>query len=135
VTSERDAIAQTYADYFRAFQTLRLEAVVGYYHVPCLAISPQGVSVMTTIDEIHALIGGMQATLKARGYGRSEWANLHVKQLSDQAAVVSTMVLRYKTDGTELERFGATYALRRTEAGWKIVVLTIHDPDTVLEVA
>jgi ketosteroid isomerase-like protein len=126
---DRDAITQTYTDYFRAFQTLNPDAVVPYYHVPFLAISPQGVAVMTTTEEVRALFATMLNALRARDYARSEWEDLQVKPLSAQTALVSARVLRYATGGRELERFGATYVLRKTDAGWKIVVITVHDPD------
>jgi len=40
--------------------------------------------------------------------------------------------IRHKIDGQELERVAATYVLRRTNDGWKIAVLTVHDPSNVL---
>jgi hypothetical protein len=54
-----------------------------------------------------------------------------VKLLSAQTALVSTRVKRYATDGKELEQFGATYLFRKTDAGWKIAVITIHDASTI----
>ena len=126
---ETDAIRRTYDEYFQVFQTLRPEAVATFYHVPCMALSPQGVVVMTTTEEVRALFRTMRTTLQERRYGRSEYRGLQVKLLSDQTALVSTRVVRYATDGKELEQFGATYILRKTDDGWKIAVITIHDPD------
>jgi len=63
---------------------------------------------------------------------RSEFMDLHVKQMSGNTALVSVSRVRYATDGRELERLGKTYTLRRTEGGWKIAVAMIHDPDTIL---
>ena len=128
---ETDAIRRTYDEYFQVFQTLRPEAVASFYHVPCMALSPQGVSVMTTSEEVRALFRTMRTALQARHYARSERGDLQVKLLSDQTALVSTRVVRYATDGKELEQFGATYLFRRTEGGWKIAVITIHDPGAV----
>jgi ketosteroid isomerase-like protein len=128
---ETDAIRRSYTEYFQVFQTLRPEAVASFYHVPCMALSPQGVAVMTTSEEVRAFFGTMRTALQARHYARSERGDLQVKRLSDQTALVSTSVVRYATDGKELERFGATYLFRKTDAGWKIAVITIHDPGTV----
>jgi ketosteroid isomerase-like protein len=135
MVDDREAITRTYADYFRAFQSLDPEAILPYYFVPCLFLSPQGVFVIRDATEALTLFGDMTKGLRARNYGRSEWADLGVKQLSENAAVVSTRVIRYKADAAELERFGATYMLRKTESGWKIVTLTVHDADAVLELA
>jgi ketosteroid isomerase-like protein len=128
---ETDAIRRTFTEYFQVFQTLRPEAVASFYHVPCLALSPQGVTVMTTSEEVRALFRTMRTALQARHYARSERGDLQVKVLSGQTALVSTRVARYATDGKELEQFGATYLLRKTDAGWKIAVLTIHDASSV----
>jgi arsenate reductase len=128
---ETDAIGRAYAEYFQVFQTLRPEAVASFYHVPCMALSPQGVAVMTTLEEVRAFFRTMRTALQARHYARSERGELQVRLLSNQTALVSTRVVRYATDGKELEQFGATYLFRKTEAGWKIAVITIHDPGTV----
>jgi ketosteroid isomerase-like protein len=128
---ETDAIGRTYAEYFQVFQTLRPEAVASFYHVPCMALSPQGVTVMTTSEEVRAFFRTMRTALQARHYARSERGDLRVKLLSDQTALASTRVVRYATGGAELEQFGATYLFRKTDAGWKIVVITIHDANAV----
>ena len=73
----------------------------------------------------------MRTALQARHYARSERGDPQVKLLSAQTALVSTRVKRYATDGKELEQFGVTYLFRKTDAGWKIVVNTIHDASAV----
>jgi hypothetical protein len=87
---------------------------------------------MATAADVEALFTQVMAGLKARSYARSELTGLHVKQMSENSALVSVSRVRYKTDGQELERLGETYALRKIDDGWKIVVAMIHDPDTVL---
>jgi hypothetical protein len=62
-------------------------------------------------QEVRAFFGTMRTALQARHYARSERGELQVRLLGDQTALVSTSVVRYATDGTELERFGATYIL------------------------
>jgi arsenate reductase (thioredoxin) len=127
---EADAIRRTYEEYFTVFQTLRAEAVAPFYHVPCLVFAPQGVTVMTTSEEVRALLRTMRTALQARAYARSEHGGLQVKVLGGQAALLTTNVVRYAADGRELERFGATYNFRKTDDGWKIAMITIHDPGT-----
>jgi ketosteroid isomerase-like protein len=133
LTETREAVAQTYTDYFQAFQNLDPEAVLPYYHLPCLFLSSHGVLLVTSAAEGRGLFAELMKGLKARSYARSGWGKLGVKRLSDHAALLSTRVVRYKTDGTELEQFGATYTFRKTDAGWKIAVVVVHDFDTVLE--
>jgi ketosteroid isomerase-like protein len=55
--------------------------------------------------------------------------------MGEDIALLSVNRVRYRTDGQELERLGETYTFRKTADGWKIVVATMHDPDTVLRLA
>lgn len=130
---EPEAIARTYLDYFDAFQKLDPDAVLPYYDMPCMILSSDALRAVAGIDEARALFAGMMKGLAARSYGRSEWTRLGLKQLGASVAVLSAGVIRYRTDGAELERFGATYTMRKTDAGWKIVMLTVHDVDGVLD--
>ncbi|MBI2361429.1 MAG: DUF4440 domain-containing protein [Deltaproteobacteria bacterium] len=131
MAKDEDAIAITFTAYVQAFQTLNPQAVLPYCHVPCMFISPQGVFAMTTLAEVEVLVARMMEGLKARGFARSVLRSLHTRKMSDNIALVTVSRVRYKTDGQELERLGETYTFRKTDDGWKIVVATIHDPDTV----
>ena len=129
---EEEAITQTFSNYVRTFQRLDPRAALPYFHVPCMFIPPQGVRVLATAADVEALLTQVMEGLKARNYARSELMDSHVKQMNENTALVSVSRIRYATDGQELERVGETYTLRRTEAGWKIAVAMIHDPDSVL---
>ena len=135
MNEDTDAIARMYTGYFEAFQRLDPDAVLPYYHMPCAILIPEAVLAVAGVAEARALFAEMMKGLAARGYGRSEWTGLGVKQLGANLAVLSAGVIRYRTDGAELERFGATYMLRKTDAGWKIAVLTVHDADAVLDLS
>jgi hypothetical protein len=66
-------------------------------------------------------------SLRAKGFGRSELSVRDLKSLSATATLVTGVAIRYKVDGTELERVGVTYVLHKTDTGWKIAVLILHD--------
>jgi ketosteroid isomerase-like protein len=129
---EEEAITQTFTNYIQTFQTLDPHATLAYFHVPCMFIPPQGVRVLATAGDVEALLTQVMKDLKGRSYARSELMSLHVKQMSENTALMSVSRVRYAIDGRELEWFGETYTLRRTEGGWKIVVAMIHDPETIL---
>jgi ketosteroid isomerase-like protein len=129
------AITKTFTGYVQAFQTLNPPTVLPYCHAPCLLISPQGVRLMETPAEVEALFARMFEGLQARRYARSEVTDPHVNQVSEHIAFVSVSRVRYATDGQELERLGETYTFRKTDDGWKIVVATVHDPDTLVRLA
>lgn len=121
------AVIQMLADYYAAFSTLDPQAFLPYFHEPSLAIGPQGIFAAPT----HALLGTALAPaledFKARGYGHSELRVHQAQALSATAAVVTGVAIRYKADGQELERVGVTYVLHKTDKGWKIAVMILHD--------
>ncbi len=63
--------------------------------------------------------------LKAKGYGRSEFVEPQVTMLSETAALVQGVAVRYTAAGPELERIQISYLMHRTEAGWKIAMLVL----------
>lgn len=124
-------VTRVLADYYSAFSTLEVQAVLPYFHEPCLMIGPQGVFAAPTRAVLSAAFTPAMENLRARGYGRSELSMRHVKSLSATATLATGVALRYKLDGQELERVGVTYLLQKADTGWKIAVLIIHDTDEI----
>jgi len=73
--------------------------------------------------------------LKAHGFSRSEITEMKVNQMSERTALVSIRKIRYKTDGSELERLGETYTFLKTGDDWKVAVAVVHDPERILRLA
>lgn len=69
--------------------------------------------------------------LRTKEFGRSELSVGYVKSLSASETLVTGVAIRYKRDGQELERAGVTYVLHKTELGWKIAVIVMHDPHEI----
>ena len=128
-----EAIVQAFRNYVQAFQSLEARAPVPYCQLPCLFISDQGVRVMANAGELQAFIAGLMESLKARGFSRSEVADMRVNQMSENIALVSVRRIRYKTDGSELERLGETYTFRKIDNDWKVLAAMVQDPDVILE--
>ena len=115
--------------YYQAFSALEVDAILAFYHEPSMFVSVQGVNVVPT----HAALGAMvlnpiREDLRSRGFDRSEFSLREGRRLSDALAVLTGVAIRYKIDGSELERVGVTYVLRKQNPRWKIVVLTVHEP-------
>jgi len=132
MSKDEQAIGRMFDGYVQAFQTLEPRSVAFYCHVPCVFIAPQGVRVMTSPSEVESLLAAMMSALQRRGYGRSEIADMSVNRVSNSGAVVSVRRIRYRTDGSELERLGETYMLREVDRDWKIVAAMVHDPGAIL---
>jgi ketosteroid isomerase-like protein len=128
VAAYDDAILDTFSRYVRAFESLRPEAVVPYYHQPCLFISPQGVVALPTGADVAGFFQKVMADLRTSGYVSSAFPDLEVLRLSDSLAAVRGLGIWKKADGTDLRRFGLTYTLRKSDAEWRIVVAVAHDP-------
>jgi ketosteroid isomerase-like protein len=129
---DKAAVAQVLNDYYRAFSTLDAEAVKPYFHEPWQLVSPAGVGVGTTRAALAAVFQPAMEALRARGFAKSELINLHLKRLSAATVIAGGVAVRRKTDGEELERAGVVYLMQKTNAGWQIATIVIHDADDAL---
>ena len=130
---DRTQLSRTFFDdYATALSSLDPQRILPYYHEPLTLVTAPITSILTTRADIEQWLKSRGEQMKGRGYARNAWDQLHVKQLNYGLAVASGLAVRYKGDGQELDRLGITYVLRRTGDGWKIAVLTVHDPGTVL---
>lgn len=130
-SSSGAAATRVLAEYYRAFSTLEVQAILPYFHEPSLLIGPQGVFAASTSALVEAVFIPAMEGLRARGFGRSELSVQNVKSLSATTTLVIGVAVRYKLDGQELERVGVTYVMYKSEAGWKIAVLIIQDTNDV----
>lgn len=133
MTNLEQEVDQLFINYFRDFSNLDLKAIVSYFHNPCTFIVPQGVIVFSLASEVEEFWGPRFDDLKAQGFGRTERVEANIKVLNDNTAMASSRAIRYTEDGSELERRGATFVLRKTDDGWKIVTLIHHSPDNVIK--
>ena len=130
--SEEDdeaVVTRVLTDCYSAFSTLDVQAILPYFHEPCLIVAPQGVAVAPTHSALGATLAPGMEAFRARGYARSELTMLHVKCLSASTALAAGVAVRYKTDGQELDRAGVIYLLQRVDGSWKIAVIAVHDAD------
>jgi hypothetical protein len=114
---------ETLFEYYKAFSTLDVDAIASYYCEPSMTIAPQGVLSPASRGIFAQSLAPMVQTLRARGYGRSEFVNPHVTALGETDALIRGVAVRYTAAGPELERVSLSYLMHRTEAGWKIAVL------------
>ena len=126
------SVAQVLTDYYRAFSTLDAEAVKPYFHEPSQLVSPAGVGVGTTCAALAAVFQPFMEAQRARGFAKAELINLHLKRLSAATVIAGGVAVRRKTDGEELERAGVVYLMQKTNTGWQIATIVIHDADDAL---
>src|SRR5438067_462393 len=113
-------------EYYKAFSTLELSAIVSYFCESSMTIAPQGVlsaeSRAVLADSLAPIVEG----LRAKRYGRSEFIQPDVTMVGETAALVRGMAVRYTAEGSEIERIPVAYLMHRSEAGWKIAVLVVE---------
>jgi hypothetical protein len=127
IENDQAGVVRVLHEYYSAFSTLHVEAVLPFFHEPSLLISPQGVFAATTHTLLAAAISPTMEGFRARGFGRTELCVRNLKLLSSTASLVEGVARRYKLDGQELDQAGVTYVLHKADSGWKIAVIVIYD--------
>jgi ketosteroid isomerase-like protein len=122
-------VRQMLADYYAAFGTLDMDVITRHFNEPAVLIGAPGVFPAPDRAALAALIASGVEELRSQGYSRSELELRQLTMLSASDALAVGVAVRYKANGAELNRIGVTYVLHRGEAGWKIGVLVMHDPN------
>ncbi len=132
--SELAAANRALRSYYAAVAGGDATAAARCFAVPAMFMTPQGGGTAETTARIETSFAVMLRDLKAQGYSHSTWSESHIKLLGDSTALASLIVVRHRTDATEIGTFGFTYVLRKIDGEWKIAVLIGHPPDDVLRV-
>ena len=128
-TAELDAF---FASYREAYTNLDLEAVLDHYNVPLLSVTAGELYWLTTSEELESVMGAYLDTLADGDYDHGEIDAMSYHRLSERDVIASSAWTRYTTDGDVFERLGTAYLCRRTDDGWRIVALVLHDPGTAI---
>lgn len=125
-------VRQTLQAYEQAWSRHDAQAIAGFYFEPAMRVSKAGPVVRATRADQQAFFVGYLRAMIERGYERSEWESLNGRLLDAQTALASGVAVRYRLDGSILERVGLTYHFWKTGDGWKIFVSATHAPENVL---
>ena len=107
-------------------------AAARHFTVPAMFMTQRGVWSPATIADIETSYVAMLRDYGAQGYSHSTWSESHMKLLGATTALASFVVVRHRTDGTEIGTCGFTYLLRKGAGAWQITVLIGHPPHDVL---
>lgn len=113
--------------YVKAFETLNPEAVVPFYHSPCIFIAPFGVSVAIDATAAYLTASALIDHARSQGYRRTEITQLHKRTLGSNLVSLSGVFVRYGSYDKEIGRFGFTYIMREVGVEWRIVVAVASD--------
>ena len=87
---------------------------------------------LSTRTDVEAFLAKLLASLKPSGYSNTKIGVPRIKMLNSTTALYSTIAVRMKSDGTEMQRAGFTYLLQKGSAGWKIHELIATDLDKLI---
>jgi len=119
----------TLREYVQAFEMLNPEAILPFYHSPCIFIAPFGVSVAQDVEATRRTAFALIERARSQGYRRTEIRELHTRTLASNLVSLSGVFVRFRTDtgDAEIGRFGFSYIMRNDGTGWRIVVAVAHD--------
>ncbi len=135
MTDVESEVYQLFDDYFRDFGNLDLDAIVNYFHLPCMFTTPFGVFVFITAAEVDGFWRPRFDGLRSQDFGHTERSKASIKVLADDTAIASSLATRFNKNGKQMERRGAAFTVRKTGSGWKIVALIHHSPDNVVKIS
>lgn len=110
-------------DYYKAFSTLELDACAPCFTLPCMFIGLWGTFAVANREDLARVLGPTIEALKTKDYQRSEFIEPQLTTLTENAALVRGVAVRYRASGTELERVPISYLMHQTGPAWKIAVV------------
>ena len=130
--TELAAIDRTMRSYYAAVSQGDAAAAARHFTAPAMFLTQKGTWSPATTAQIEASYVAMLRDYQAQGYSHSTWSESHMKLLGEATALASFVVVRHRTDGTEIGTFGFTYLLRKVDGAWLIAVVIGHPPHDVL---
>jgi NTF2-like protein (DUF6841) len=115
-----------------AFSKLDVDRWLGYFNPEHTFVHHDSVFVAKSIEDTKNAFAPMISGLRESGFRRSALDLCNIKFLGPKMAIAATMWRRLGENDKLLEKFGATYTLLETPAGWKVVVAMVHDEDVIL---
>ena len=121
-----------FADYAQAFETLAVEEILPYWHLPTAFVTDDVVRGITSRADAEAMVEALREDLRAQDYARSEAVAIYSHELDDSLAIADVLWHRFDGQGDRIDRFAALMLLRKTSDGWTIVVVAPHAADTMV---
>ncbi len=103
------------------------------YHLPALQIIPN-IPLRVINSHLKLAIGTQNFLNKLRtsGVDHMRWEKVDIHQLSEKSAIASNVGIRYKKNGDIFNKAAATFMMYKSEDGWKIAALTLHDVENTI---
>jgi hypothetical protein len=118
-------IETAYAAYAGSFNDQNIDGVVRYISAPyVMTIGASPPMVADSPEHVRGLFEKSLAGMKGRGWAKSDFNTVHIWPLSNDHALLMTDIIRYKADGSVLEKGRYIYSVRRADPSWSITGVT-----------
>lgn len=104
-----------------------------FYYEPAMRVSKTGPTVRKTVEDQEIFFEGLLGALVSRGYDHSIWESLNIHLLDANTAIASGVIVRYRKDGSFMERMAVSYGLWKTAEKWRIIWSATHAPERVMQ--
>lgn len=112
--------------YVTAFASLDVDAVVPFYHEPCLFVAPQGVTLAASRETSRQIASFLIEHARSQGYKRTRIESLRAQPLGDESAFLSGTFERLGAEDQPIGRFGFAYLMQRSGESWQIVAAVAY---------
>jgi hypothetical protein len=99
-----------------------------FYAVPLVLSGDDGARVFATEAHVIAFVRGLVDGLRPVQYSHSETLDGDLVEVNRSTCLYRAEFSRRRTDGTEIERVGATYFIARGQSGLRIFAVAIRPP-------
>jgi hypothetical protein len=125
------AVSRWFDNYFDTFAACargdrEMAALLGYYGVPLIMTSDDGVIALMTDDEAAAVMQSQVDGLRALGYHHTEVLHSEVTVLNSTSALYRGTLSRRNAADTEIGCPTVTYLVTEDVAGLRIALLAAH---------
>ena len=103
-------------------------ALLAFFGVPLVILTEDRYVALPTREAVLATAHSLIDQLRQANYAGSTVHNLDVRPLNARAAVIDGVFSRHDREGNELEHFGTTYLVARTDTGWRFASIVITAP-------
>jgi hypothetical protein len=107
-----------------------VSATVEFYALPMIYVGPDAVSVIAARQDAVAFVEGVLERLRPIGFSHTTVERCFVKLLHRSVALCGVDGTRRRSDGSPIERIGATYVMT-AHPDWRIRELISTDPERI----
>jgi hypothetical protein len=127
-------ISDWYGGYLDTFTSLAagertdLDSVLNFFGVPLVIVTDDRFLALSTRDEVLGTAKALIDQLLQVNYASSTVHRLDIRPFNIRAVLVEGEFSRHDRRGDELERFGTTYLVAKTDEGWRFTSIVFTTP-------